>query len=252
MPAKLIDTHCHIQDDDFPVAKADVLELARLNGVAKMIAVGADEQSSMRAISKAMECPSVFASVGVHPHNSKDGLDFFTKIDFSNSKIVAIGEIGLDYHYNFSPRNVQADVFKSQIKLALSHGLPIIFHVREAYADFWKIVDGFAIEKAVVHSFSDNLENLERALAKGWYIGLNGIATFSRDDKQIEAFKRVPLDRLLLETDAPYLAPKPHRGKPNQPAYVKDIAEFLAKSYGVSYENFSEITSKNAEDLFKI
>ena len=249
---RLIDTHCHLADKDFPLNPADCLTEAKLNGVEKIILASSDADESHRSLAFAEQNDGVWASVGVHPHHAKDGVEFLSQIDFKHSKLVAIGEIGLDYHYDFSPRDVQQAALRHQIEVALGQDLPIIFHVREAFTDFWQIVGDYDIKRAVVHSFSDNAINLAKVLDKGWLVGLNGIVTFTKDSEQLAVYESVPLNRLILETDAPYLAPPPVRGKINQPAYVKYVAEFLAQQRQIAIEDLAEQTSRNAELLFSI
>ena len=249
---RLIDSHCHIADCDFPLPQNEVLTAAAAAHVVKMITIGTDEMSSRQAVKFASQHSNVWASVGVHPHTAQNGVAFLQQLDFSNPKIVAVGEIGLDYHYDFSPREVQQQVLRQQIELGLEYNLPIIFHVREAFADFWKIVADYTIPRAVVHSFSDNLANLEQILAKNWFIGVNGLVTFTKDTTQKQAFAAIPLEKLLLETDAPYMTPVPLRGRPNQPAYVTKVAEFLAAERQITLEKLAETTSQNAELLFSL
>jgi len=176
-----------------------------------------------------------------------------------DTKIVAIGEIGLDYHYQDEPsHDEQKELLKRQIELALKHDLPIIFHVREAYDDFWKVLDDFGERskkiRGVLHSFTDTMENAREGLRRGFYISVNGISTFTHDKSQKEVYVSIPLDRLLLETDAPWLTPYPLRGKVkiNQPAYVKEIAEYISKTRNVPIEKIADITTKNAHRLFNI
>lgn len=257
----LIDSHCHIHDADFPVALDEVLSLAKEAGVGKMVTIGTDMESSRLAMEFARAHENVWATVGVHPHSADDGCEFLRKIDFdANPKIVAIGEIGLDYHYDFTSRDSQRTLLKQQLELAVEYDLPVVFHVREAFDDFWPIFDeitslvqtrGHQL-RGVVHSFSDNLDNLQKALARGLYIGVNGIATFTKDGSQLEAFRAVPLERLLVETDAPYLAPKGKRGQSNQPAFVRDVAEWLAEFYDIEFDKLATQTTQNAERLFRI
>lgn len=249
---RLIDTHCHLADAEFPLDPIECLAKAERNGVDKIILASADEDESRRALVFVENNANVWTSVGVHPHHAKDGIDFLRRVDFSHPKLVAIGETGLDYHYDFSPRRTQRQVFRQQIELALEYDLPIIFHVREAYEDFWKIVDDYEIKRAVVHCFYSNEVNLKRILAKDWMVGLNGVITFTKDSKQLEIYKNIPLDKIILETDAPYLAPVPLRGKINQPAYVKYVAKFLAQLRGLPIAELAEQTSRNAELLFSI
>lgn len=251
----LIDSHCHLHEADFPIDQAEALQLAREVGVKQIIVIGTDKQSSLAAVEFSRQHEGVFATVGVHPHEASGGCDFLKQIDFKTEpKIVAIGEIGLDYHYDFSPREVQRAVFREQLALAIKQNLPVVFHVREAFSDFWQIFDEMTTNRqkirGVVHSFSDNLANLEQALERGLYIGVNGIATFTKDTAQLEAFAKIPLNRLLIETDAPYLAPKGKRGQTNQPAFVYDIAKWLAEFYGISFDQLAATTTANAKELF--
>lgn len=248
----LVDTHCHLHDHDFPLDQAEAYQAAQENGVKQMLVVGTDQVSSEQALAFAEQYDGVFATVGVHPHHAKDGIDFLQNVNWQHPKLVAVGEIGLDYHHDFSPRPIQRSVFQSQIELALKHDLPIIFHVREAFDDFWPIVDQFTIPKAVVHSFSDNINNLDLILAKNWLVGINGLVTFTRDPEQIEAFEHVPLEGMLLETDAPYMTPKPFRGQPNQPAFVRQVAEFIAGQRGLTTEKVAAVTTDNARCLFNL
>lgn len=257
---ELIDSHCHIHNADFPLSVDEVLAAAKQAGVVQMIVIGADKESSRRAVEFARTHDNVVATVGVHPHDASAGCEFLQALDLSDPQIVAIGEIGLDYHYDFSPRQVQQAVLRQQLAFAIEADLPVVFHVREAFDDFWPIFDQAAAEarsqgrvlRGVVHSFSDNLTNLQAALERGLYVGVNGIATFTKNQAQLEAFRAVPLQKLLIETDAPYLAPKGHRGKSNQPAYVRDVAVWLADFYGVELAELAAVTTANARELFGI
>ncbi|MFZ2126190.1 MAG: TatD family hydrolase [Candidatus Microsaccharimonas sp.] len=246
----LVDTHCHIHESEFPLDREETLTRAREAKVALSICVGTNILSSQEAIEFAVRHDGVFASVGVHPHDTKDGFDITNFAD--KDKVIAIGEIGLDYFYTNSPREVQIEALKAQIEVAMKHNLPIIFHVREAFDDFWPIFDSFEGIRGELHSFTDSQENLQKALNRGLYIGVNGISTFTKDEAQQATFDAIPLDRLLLETDAPFLTPAPFRGKVNEPAMVRTIAEYHAKRRGISVEEIASATSENAQTLFAL
>ena len=250
----LIDTHCHIHEANYPLDIGDVMQRAHHEGIGKMICVGTNEQSSREAVVFASQHDHVSASLGVHPHDTKDSYEGLAQIlDDNSSNVVAIGEIGLDYFYTHSPREVQIEALKSQIDLALAHNLPIIFHVREAFDDFWPIFDSYGSKiRGVLHSFTDSRVNMEAATARGLYIGVNGISTFTKDEKQKEMFAAIPLDKLLLETDAPFLTPTPFRGKVNEPAFVRQVAEHHARIRGLSLDEIATHTSANAHALFAL
>lgn len=248
----LIDTHCHIHEVDFPLPITDVLSHAAEAGVDTLICVGTGEASSQAAIDFADAHPQTRASIGVHPHDTKDGYGVVAKLAGSSDKIIAVGEIGLDYFYTNSPKELQIQALKDQIEVALAHDLPIIFHVREAFDDFWPIFDAYPGIRGELHSFTDSKANLDTALAKGLYIGVNGISTFTKDDAQKAMFDSIPLDRLLFETDAPFLTPAPFRGKVNEPAFVRNVAEYHANRRGISLETIATATSENARKLFAL
>lgn len=247
----LVDTHCHVHEATYPLDTDEVLQRAQEAGVAKMLCVGTSEQSSLEAIGFAEKHDHVYASIGVHPHDTKDGYGQLAAM--TSAKIVAVGEIGLDYFYTHSPREVQMVALKDQIELAIARDLPIIFHVRDAFADFWPIFDSYGAEiRGVLHSFTDSRENLNAATARGLYIGVNGISTFTKDPVQQEMFAAIPLDKLLLETDAPFLTPSPLRGKVNEPAFVRLVAEHHARIRGLSLDEVATQTSANAHALFAL
>jgi TatD DNase family protein len=247
----LIDTHCHIHEPyDLPVD--ETLTKAHQAGVDQLICVGTSEDSSEQAVAFSKANPGVFAAVGVHPHETDRGYSRLGKLLDENPDIVAIGEVGLDYFYSHSPKEVQLEALAVQIELALTHNKPIIFHVRDAFDDFWPIFDAHPGIRGVLHSFTDNRENLEEALKRGLYIGLNGISTFTKDEAQKEMFDSIPLDRILFETDAPFLTPVPHRGKVNEPAYVRIVAEYHAARRGISLEEIAKISTQNARALFSL
>jgi len=248
----LIDTHCHIHESDFPLPIADVMAEASATGVQKMICIGTSEESTRQAIAFAETYDNAWASIGVHPHDTKDGYDEIASFAGSSHKIVAVGEVGLDYFYTHSPKEMQIQALKHHIEIALKHDLPIIFHVREAFDDFWPIFDAHPGIRGVLHSYTDSKENLKKALDRGLYIGVNGISTFTKDVSQQEMFDSIPLDALLFETDAPFLTPAPFRGKVNQPAFVRNIAQYHAIRRGMSVDSIASATTANAETLFAI
>lgn len=256
----LVDTHCHIHESDYPLDINEVLTHARESGVEKLICVGTDQESSRLAVKFAATHENTYSSVGVHPHEAKDGWGDILEYgswnmeggETANGRPIAIGEIGLDYFYSHSPRDIQIQAFEAQIDLAAKNNLPIIFHVRDAFDDFWPIFDNFSGIKGVLHSFTDNQANLGKGLERGLYVGVNGISTFTKDVSQQAMFDSIPLDKLLLETDAPFLTPVPLRGKVNEPAFVRNVAEFHASKRGISLDEISATTTANAFALFAL
>jgi TatD DNase family protein len=249
----LVDTHCHIHESTYPLGVADVLAKARSAGVSKLICVGTSETSSREAVEFAKQHENVYASIGVHPHDTKDGYNLSSLVnEREEGKIVAVGEIGLDYFYTHSPRDVQIMALEAQIELALKNNLPIIFHVREAFSDFWPIFDNFKGIRGELHSFTDTAIQLEEGLKRGLLIGVNGISTFTKDESQKKMFAQVPLNKLLFETDAPFLTPVPFRGKVNEPAFVRNVAEHHAQIRGISLEEIAAATTANADALFAL
>jgi len=275
----LVDTHCHIHTanssrDDHTVEKwhdageasADkLLASAKAGGIGKMICVGTDLEDSVLAVEFAAKNPGCFSAIGVHPHEAKQflakhkNLGEFEKLIKKQSQsppaggnIVAVGEVGLDYFYEHSPKEEQKQLLEMFLGLAQTYDLPMIFHVREAFDDFWPILANFNKIRGVLHSFTSTEENLRKALAKDLYIGLNGIMTFTKDHRQLETAKKIPLERLLLETDAPYLAPKPMRGKVCKPEHVSFTYDFLSDLRGDNKNIFKRQIANNTDSLFKL
>lgn len=217
----------------------------------KMICVGTNEQSSEEAVMFAQKHEGIYSSIGVHPHETKDGWEKILSL-VESPKLVGVGEIGLDYFYTHSPKKVQIAALEAQIDMALKANLPIIFHVREAFDDFWPVFDNFHGIRGELHSFTDTTVNMEAGLARGLFIGVNGISTFTKSEAQQVMFAHIPLERMLFETDAPFLTPAPFRGKVNEPAFVKQIATFHAGVRSVSPERIAAITTANAQTLFNL
>lgn len=259
----LIDSHCHIDGEAFDADRDEVVARAREAGVAAMLNVGTGDPHTgeiARAVEVAERYDTVFASVGVHPHDAKlyddkaeEHLIGLTK----SKKVVAWGEIGLDYYYDHSPRDVQHDVFRRQIRLAKSLELPIIIHTRDADNDTVAILkDEYSerIENApgVMHCFGGTAEMAEQCLELGFYVSFAGNVTFKKAENLRDAAKVVPIERLLVETDCPYLTPVPFRGKRNEPSYVVHTAKFLAEMYGIGFDALALQTTKNFQKLFDV
>jgi TatD DNase family protein len=248
----LVDTHCHIHDANYPLDIGDVLTRAHHAGVNQMICVGTSEQSSRDALDFARNHEHIYAAIGVHPHDTKEGYGAIGDLLREGAKPVAIGEIGLDYFYTHSPRELQLTALETQLDLARRYDLPVIFHVREAFDDFWPVFDNFPGLRGVLHSFTDTQVNADRAFERGLFIGVNGISTFTKDDAQRVMFAGLPLERLLLETDAPFLTPVPYRGTVNEPAFVRIVAEHHAALRSIDLETVTQATSANAHALFAL
>lgn len=251
----LIDTHAHLDHERFKDDVDQVIERAKLAQVQSIITVGADLASSRQAVEFARRYPDVIATVGVHPHDADSVSDSVLNeiaILAQDEGVVAIGEIGLDYHYDFSPRDVQRRVFAIQISLARELELPIVVHVREAYQDVMSILKSEHAEDVggIVHCFSGDREVAKDCLDMGFYISVGGILTFANSQELREIIRGLPMDRILLETDAPYLTPVPYRGKRNEPAYVVHVAEALANLKGITFDEVAETTTLNACKLF--
>lgn len=246
-----VDTHCHIHESGFFKDDREEVYSRAINAEVKMICIGTNEEFSQEAVEFAATHHDVWATVGVHPHDTKDGWQKIGEILAKKpEKIVGIGEIGLDYFYNNSPRETQIRALEGQLQWAADYNLPVSFHVREAYDDFWPIFANFPGVRGVLHSYTDTVKNLEKALSEGLFVGVNGISTFARDKQAV--FDAVPLEKMLLETDAPFLTPVPLRGKINEPAFVRNVAEYHAKRREVELEHLARVTSANASRLFEI
>lgn len=251
----MIDTHTHINCiEDFSIE--EILNNAKANGVEKLI-VPAAYPSDIEVVAELSEkYENVYGLLGVHPSEVKDWNDnLIEKIkNFAKSpKIVGIGEIGLDYYWDKSFNELQKEVFIKQIELANELNFPISIHDREAHKDTFDILTQYNKNSSVImHCFSGSVEFMKECIKQGWYIAIGGVVTFKKAIKMKEVAKEVPLEKLLLETDAPYLTPVPFRGKTNQPAYVKYVAEEIAKLREVSFEEINTITTQNAKNVFRI
>lgn len=221
-----------------------MLERARSNGIEKIICIGTNHEDSLAARDFASLHDGVYWTYGIHPENSKE-IDYGMIRKSYNQSPIAIGEVGLDYHYEGYNREAQIRLFEEMLQLAVDNDLPLSFHVREAFDDFFPVVANFPGIRGVVHSFSDNKKNLKRILNETeFYVGVNGMATYS-------TLPTPPLERILLETDAPFLTPVPFRGIINECAYIRNIAEWLAAKLSIPFDVIEEATTQNAEQLFK-
>lgn len=235
-----VDNHCHLGDD-----VAEVLDAARAAGVAQFIDVGCDRASSLKAIAHAAVYDGVHATVGLHPHDASQGIDGLEDL-LAEPRVVAVGECGLDYHYDNSPRDAQRDMFSAQIGLANRYGLPLVIHTREAWPDTFDVLDAEGMpERTIFHCFTGGPDQAHKCLDRGGYLSFSGIASFKSATDVQEAARLCPLDRLLVETDSPYLAPTPYRGKPNQPAWVARVGEVLAELRGADIADIAAATWDN-------
>lgn len=255
----MIDSHCHIHEAMYPLDGAAVLIAAQEAGVSDVICVGTDGDSSRQAIAFAAQHVGAHATVGLHPHESERSAELTTITDLAATDgVVAVGECGLDYYYEHADRESQKHALRTQCELAQSAKLPMIFHIRgkaddssDAYEDFWQIYDAYRVP-GVIHSFSAHTPQLEAALERNLYIGLNGIVTFMRDGPQLDAVRAVPPESMLLETDAPLLTPVPYRGRINEPKYISFVAERIAEVTQQKTTNIREHIRLNAQTLFGI
>jgi TatD DNase family protein len=246
----LVDSHCHLDDEKFDADRAQVIERALAAGVDTMMAIGTGGELDV-AIRQAERYPFIYATIGVHPHDAaKATPDTFARLRelVAHPKVLAIGEIGLDYHYDFSPRDVQRSVFERQLELAAEFGKPIVIHTREAWEDTMAQVTSLP-HGGIMHCFTGDAVQAQEALKLGFHLSFGGVLTFPKAESLREAARITPEDRLLVETDCPYLAPVPHRGKRNEPAFVVDTARRLAEVRGVAPESIAECTTRNFRNL---
>ena len=253
----LFDTHAHYDDTRFDEDRHQIIAAAYESGVGYILNASSNISSIVDSISLAQRYPYIFAAAGIHPHHAGEvnGNTLPALADFaSDSKVVAIGEIGLDYFYDFSPREVQKHWFARQISLARDLHLPVIVHNREAHEDSLRIIKSEKAKEVggVFHCFSGSVEMARELLDHNFYISVGGAVTFKNARKLIEVVASVPLDRLLIETDCPYMTPEPFRGQRNDSSRVRLVAEKIAQIKGISFEEVAEATTKNAFDLFKI
>jgi TatD DNase family protein len=257
----LIDSHAHIDLPEFNKDRDQVLERARQHGVRAVINVGLDAESSRQSLAMAKKYDDVFVAVGFHPHEAarmKEG-DLKSLAELAkDSRVVAIGEIGLDFYRDLSPRQSQIEVFKKQLDLASELGLPVVVHCRQAHKEVYEILSAWVKalpdnnRRGVIHCFSGDIDMARRYIELGFYVSLAGSVTYPSAGELVEVARELPLDRLLLETDCPFLAPQAHRGKRNEPAYVVHTAEKVAEVRQAPVEAVAEAAARNTIELFRL
>ena len=258
----LIDSHAHLDFPQFDADRSNVIDRAGAAGVQAIVNVGADLASSRRAVALAAKHPSIYAAVGMHPHDAKklDGAALAELRELAQQpKVVAVGEIGLDFYRDLSPRDVQRRAFQAQLAWATRVGKPVIIHDRDAHDEIMQILTNWAADfkgtqlagrLGVLHTFSGDLSMAERAMDMGFCISISGPVTYKNARQLADLVRTLPLERLLVETDCPYLTPHPHRGKRNEPAYVRLVAERIAALRGIPLEDVAEATTASARRLF--
>ena len=252
----LFDTHAHMDDRAFDADREELLTNYPNQGIALVMNPGCSLESSRNVDKLTRQYGYIYGAVGSHPdvadEVNEDVLEEYRKLCKLNPKIKAIGEIGLDYHYEDIPRELQLKAFRSQMELARELGLPVIVHEREAHEDGMKVVDEFPEVKGVFHCYSGSAEMAKELIKRGWYIGFTGVLTFKNARKAIEVAASIPLDRIVIETDCPYMSPEPFRGKRNDPGKLYRMAEKLAEIRGLSVEEIHRITLENGKKLYRI
>lgn len=246
------DTHCHIYKEYYDDLD-EIVSNAKNNGINRMISNGCDNKTNKEVLETIKKFSEVYGAIGIHPENvneyKSEDIDFI-KNNLKNEKIVAIGEIGLDYHYTKENREEQIKLFETQLQIAKDHRMPVIIHSREATDDMLRILKKYEL-KGVIHSFSGSLDTAKEYIKLGYLLGINGVVTF-KNCKLKEVLENISIDNIILETDSPYLTPEPFRGKRNEPARILNVAEFVAKLYKVSLEDLSKITNNNIKRVFDI
>lgn len=253
----LFDSHCHLENGRFEADLAEVMARMEDAGVRRCILAGSDMETSEQIVKLAQTYPNVYGVVGIHPHDAKTWTDDCAGriADWVKEEhIVGVGEIGLDYYYDHSPRDVQQEVFVKQLLLARALGMPAVFHVRDAHGDVLSLLRAHRNElpAGVVHCYSGSVESAREYLDMGFYISFAGPITFKNANKLLDAAQYVPSDRILVETDSPYLAPVPMRGRRNEPAFVAYVAQKVAELRGITTEELAEIATRNTCRLFGI
>ena len=252
----LFDTHAHMDDHAFDEDRAELLADLPNQGIRLLMNPGCSLASSYNTDRLSREYDYIYAAVGSHPdvadEVNEEVLEEYRKLCKLNSKIKAIGEIGLDYHYEDIPREIQLKAFRMQMELARELGLPVIVHEREAHEDGMKVVDEFPDVTGVFHCYSGSAEMAKELVKRGWYIGFTGVLTFKNARKAVEVAASIPLDRIVLETDCPYMSPDPFRGKRNDPGKLYRMAEKLAEVRDLSVEEIHNITTENGKRLYRL
>jgi TatD DNase family protein len=251
-----IDTHVHLDDDRFDIDRDEIISSLYKEGVDAVVSCADSMPSSRRVIDLAAAYENVFATVGIHPHNAKNFIfDDIATLEsmLSFGKVVAVGEIGLDYHYDFSPRDVQIYCMTEQVELARKNNMPIVFHVREAFGDFLDILRGGGVpHHSVMHSYSGSRETAKECMDNGMMISFTGVITFKNAHRIREVVQYVPLERMMVETDCPYMTPEPYRGRRNEPKHVAFVAQMVAEIKNVDIGAVMEHTRNNALKFFGI
>lgn len=251
----IFDTHAHYDDKKFDADRREVLAAMPAKGVSLIVDPGCDGESSRAACALAQEFPFVYAAVGWHPEEwqswNGESMALLRSL-CAQPKVVAIGEIGLDYYWDTEHKALQKEMFERQLSLAIERKLPVIVHDREAHGDCLEIVMNYPEARGVFHCFSGSVETAQELVRRGWYIGFTGVVTFKNARKAVEVAEWTPLSRILIETDCPYMAPEPHRGQRNDPGLVPLVAKKIAELKGISEEQVAKATWENARKLFRL
>ena len=254
---KFIDSHAHLDLTEFEKDRADVIKRAKENGIENIITIGIGIKESKAAIKIAEAYPFIYASIGIHPHNAGSfdlkTLDFLEE-NAKNKKVVALGEMGLDFFRNHSSREDQIRAFRAQLDLAKSVKLPVVIHDRDAHAETLSMLEEEkqGLNGGVIHCFSGDAEMAFKCIDMGFYISIPGTVTFKNAKTQHEAVKKIPIEKLMIETDCPFLAPVPYRGKRNEPLYVTHVAEAISRIKNIPVEEVARITTANSKKLFSL
>jgi len=252
----MIDSHCHLDFDAFDSQRDKIIDNAKAAGVHTMVNIGADLKSSKNSAALAEKFDCIYAAVGVHPHDAKtydDNIEEQFRQFLKRKKVVAVGEIGLDFYRDLSPRPIQKEIFIRQLELAIEVKKPVVIHTREAFTETVAIVETYAhrLVGGVFHCFPGTLRDAHEVINLGFYISVGGVVTFPKA-KMSEVAAAAPLDKILLETDSPYLAPVPFRGRRNEPAYVKHVCDKVAELRGVTSAEVEKVTDRNSQRMYRL